>query len=322
MADNYLKGELDLLIAQENVLLSFLDLGSVDGIWFWDIERPANEWMSPRFWITLGYAPEEKKHLSSEWQALINPDDLKVALNNFKLHCQNPSHPYDQIVRYQHKNGSTVWVRCRGFAIRDKTGKPLRMLGVHNNITEYKNAEMKVKLLNAELEKLSTLDSLTNLLNRREFFKQSENLFSTSERLSVPISFLFIDIDSFKSINDSYGHSIGDEALIAVSNIISGIIKKPDMVCRYGGDELAVAVLNFDTQSAKNLANCIRSSVAEIKADFQVTVSIGIATLERRDRSLLSVNKETFETLINQSDKAMYVAKQKGKNQVCHYNEL
>lgn len=322
MANNYLKDELDALIAKENVLLSFLDLGSVDGIWFWDIEHPENEWMSPRFWTTLGYDPAEKKHLSREWQKLINPDDLKVAIRNFELHCQDPSHPYDQIVRYQHKNGSTVWLRCRGFTIRNDAGKVVRMLGIHNNITEYKNAEMKVKSLNAELEKLSTLDSLTNLLNRREFFKQSEILFFTSGRLNVPISFLFIDIDSFKLINDSYGHSIGDDALVAVSNILSHMIKKPDIVCRYGGDELVVAVLNFDMQSAKKLANCIRNSVAEINAEFKVTVSIGISTLERDYKPLFSVNKETYKNLINQSDKAMYVAKQKGKNQVCHYNEL
>jgi PAS domain S-box-containing protein len=92
--------------------------------------------MSPRFWELFGYDPATKQHLSSEWQEMIHPDDLQVALDNFRKHCADPAHPYDQIVRYTHRDGSTVWVRCRGIAIRDRNGKPIRMLGAHNDLTQ------------------------------------------------------------------------------------------------------------------------------------------------------------------------------------------
>jgi PAS domain S-box-containing protein len=123
---HYLKKELYEQIQKDVSVFEFLQNGSLDGIWYWDLENPENEWMSDRFWTILGYDPAEKKHLASEWQGLIHPDDLQVAFSNFKKHCEDPNHPYDQVVRYQHKDGSTVWIRCRGIAIRDTTGKPIR----------------------------------------------------------------------------------------------------------------------------------------------------------------------------------------------------
>ena len=147
MADkkNYLQKELYHLVREDQSIFEFIQQGSLDGLWYWDLEKPENEWMSPQFWATLGYDPQDKKHLASEWQDLIHPDDLKVALDNFHKHCADPHHPYDQIVRYRHKDGSTVWVRCRGIAIRDKAGKPIRMLGAHIDLTAQKNAEQALR---------------------------------------------------------------------------------------------------------------------------------------------------------------------------------
>ena len=142
--EHYLKNELYDLIKTDSSIFEFFEKGSLDGIWYWDLEKPENEWMSPQFWTTLGYDPCGKKHLASEWQDLIHPDDLRIALENFNAHCSNPNHPYDQVVRYRHKNGSTVWVRCRGIAIRDENGKPIRMLGAHNELTQQKMAEAKL----------------------------------------------------------------------------------------------------------------------------------------------------------------------------------
>ncbi len=172
---HYLKAELDKLVQSELSIFEFLQTGALDGIWYWDLENPENEWMSSRFWTTLGYDAGTRKHLSSEWQDLIHPQDLKVAIDNFNQHCADPAHPYDQVVRYFHEDGSTVWIRCRGMAIRDKTGKPVRMLGAHTDLTPQKKAEqalrqaqndllqereeleMKVKKRTAELEKSNRL---------------------------------------------------------------------------------------------------------------------------------------------------------------------
>ncbi len=142
---NYLEEELYKLIREDQSIFEFLQKGSLDGLWYWDIVNPENEWMNPQFWSTLGYAPEEKKHLSSEWQDIIHPEDLRVAIENFNKHCADPNHPYDQIVRYRHKDGSTVWVRCRGIAIRDESGKPIRMLGAHNDLTRQMQAKEELR---------------------------------------------------------------------------------------------------------------------------------------------------------------------------------
>ena len=139
---HYLEKELRRLIQSDQWIFDFLQKGSLDGIWYWDLENPENEWMSPEFWTTLGYDPGQKEHLSAEWQSLIHPEDLRLALDNFNKHCADPDHPYDQIVRYRHQNGSTVWIRCRGIAIRDETGRPVRMLGAHNEITAQKETEL------------------------------------------------------------------------------------------------------------------------------------------------------------------------------------
>ncbi|WP_180957600.1 PAS domain-containing sensor histidine kinase [Neptunicoccus cionae] len=114
---------------------SFVQQASLDGVWYWDLERPDQEWMSPEFWRLFGIDPATKSHNPAEWQDIVNQDDLKIALVNFELHCADPTHPYDQLVRYRHSDGSTIWVRCRGRAIRNDEGKAIRMFGVHNEIT-------------------------------------------------------------------------------------------------------------------------------------------------------------------------------------------
>lgn len=142
---NYLHDELDHLVQRDSTTWEFLQKGSLDGVWYWDLENPNNEWMSPEFWELLGIDPSTKRHDPAEWQDLIFADDLAVAMDNFHAHCADPSHPYDQTVRYRHADGSTVWVRCRGMAIRDAAGKPIRMLGAHTDLTAVKKSEESAK---------------------------------------------------------------------------------------------------------------------------------------------------------------------------------
>lgn len=145
MTAHYLKTELDELFRRDDAMWSFVQHGSLDGVWYWDLEQPTNEWMSPEFWRLFGVDPATRAHDPAEWQDLIFQDDLAVALENFQKHCADPEHPYDQIVRYRHADGSTVWVRCRGVAIRDEAGKPVRMLGAHNDYTPIKRAEAEAR---------------------------------------------------------------------------------------------------------------------------------------------------------------------------------
>ena len=154
--NNYLKTELYEMIQKDSKIFDFLQENSLDGVWYWDLENPQNEWLSPKFWEVLGYLPEEKKHLASEWQELIFPEDLEKAIDNFNKHYENAEHPYDQIVRYKHRKGHTIWIRCRGSIIRDKNGKPTRMIGVHNDVSVQKYNEEKL------IKKTNTLKAILN----------------------------------------------------------------------------------------------------------------------------------------------------------------
>lgn len=142
---HYLEEELEALMRSDPSMFRFLREGSLDGIWYWDITDPQHEWMSPEFWRLFGIDPATKEHKASEWQDLIFPEDRDLALDNFAKHCADPKHPYDQVVRYRHVDGSTVWVRCRGIAIRDDNGVPVRLLGAHNDITLRVVAEQRYR---------------------------------------------------------------------------------------------------------------------------------------------------------------------------------
>ena len=132
-------------------LFHFIKTSCLDGLWYWDLENPEYEWMSPRFWLTMGYDPATKPHLSSAWQDIIFPEDRDRAIANFNKHIEDPEHPYDQVVRYRHAEGHTVWIRCRGKAIYDDDGKPIRMLGAHTDVTALKEAELALQAKNEEL---------------------------------------------------------------------------------------------------------------------------------------------------------------------------
>jgi len=173
----YLKNELYELIRTDESIFDFIQESALDGLWYWNLEKPEDEWMNPKFWNVLGYNPDEMPHKSSAWQNIINQDDLKLASDNFTKHCENPNHPYDQIVRYTHKDGSTVWIRCSGMAIRDKAGKPIRMLGAHHDITDIKKREQE---LNNAKENERALQFKTE-----EYEAINEELLRTNDELIV-----------------------------------------------------------------------------------------------------------------------------------------
>ena len=149
--DHYLKKELYELVRSDPEIFEFLQAGSLDGIWYWDVERQDQEWMSPRFKELFGYRDDEIPNTSEWWQANIFPEDRDVALDNFAKHLADPNHPYDQIVRYRHRDGSSVWVRCRGLAVRNERGEPIRLLGCHTDVTALKRAEEDLRHQAAEL---------------------------------------------------------------------------------------------------------------------------------------------------------------------------
>ncbi|GAL82272.1 PAS protein [Algibacter lectus] len=106
--------------------------------------------MDDRFWEILGYDPQKMPSKSSTWRDIINQDDLKAALTNFNQHIEDPNIPYDQVLRFTHKKGRTVWIRSKGMAIRNEENKAIRMVGSHLEITELKENEEFLHRCNQE----------------------------------------------------------------------------------------------------------------------------------------------------------------------------
>lgn len=162
MGEHYLKKELYQKIRSDNKIFDFLQEGALDGMWYWDLEYPEHEWLSDKFWVTFGYDPKTKKHLSSTWQSIIFEEDLKAVKENLKRHLKDRNYPFDQIVRYKHAKGHTIYIRCRGIAIDDEHGNPYRLLGAHIDVTKEKNIEMQLIQLKEEYETVfeGTQDSM------------------------------------------------------------------------------------------------------------------------------------------------------------------
>ncbi len=149
---HYLEEELRGLIGSDPQILRFIESASLDGLWYWDLEQPEHEWMSDALWTTLGIDPASRPHRPEAWQELAHPEDVAQIMADLQHHCEDADHPFEQLVRFRHADGSTVWVRCRGMAVRDEAGKARRMLGSHTDITALKRAE-QLALANArELE--------------------------------------------------------------------------------------------------------------------------------------------------------------------------
>lgn len=151
-AHQYLKTELQAQFQNNPMLLEFLDEGSLDGIWYWDLENMDNTWVSKRFVEMLGYTQKDVPSADDWWRAHIHPDDLPAVYANFEAHMADPSLPYAQTVRYLHRDGSILWVRARGIIFRDDAGKPTRMLGVHTDITALKRREAELQAREDELQ--------------------------------------------------------------------------------------------------------------------------------------------------------------------------
>lgn len=147
-----LKKELFDFIQKDVQIFDFIFSAVLDGIWYLDVEEPERKWLSPNFLQTLGYQKEDSSSLSLSWENLLYQGDLEAIVAHLKERLPDPHKPYDQVVRYRHREGHTVYLRSRGIALLNEEGKPYRMLGTHTDITHLKTAEKELLSLSAEYE--------------------------------------------------------------------------------------------------------------------------------------------------------------------------
>ena len=168
-----------------------------------------------------------------------------------------------------------------------------------------------------ELERLATTDSLTELFNRRHFLAMAHAEWERFQRYQRPLSLLILDIDNFKSVNDRYGHAVGDEAIKAVTRCCTGAKRASDIVGRIGGEEFAILLPETDASPAGVVAGRILERISEEvlsahSIHFRVTASIGAATA--------SLGMSDFDALMRSADEALYRAKNDGRNRVVHWS--
>lgn len=171
----------------------------------------------------------------------------------------------------------------------------------------------------AEIEKMATTDGLTGLFNHRRFQERLSEEFKRLERFSEPLSLLLMDIDYFKKVNDTYGHPAGDKILQGVAGILRNTIRDIDVPARYGGEEFAAILLNTEIAGAKNIAERLRQTTKDtiFKIDgreLRITVSIGIANTLGPSGGK--------ENLIEKADRALYHAKNTGRNRCVLWSEI
>ncbi|WFR65103.1 sensor domain-containing diguanylate cyclase [Paenibacillus amylolyticus] len=179
---------------------------------------------------------------------------------------------------------------------------------------EYKVKEQALIKVNDQLETLASTDLLTGLKNRRFFQeKMAEKLLLFQEEQRY-FSLLVVDIDHFKSINDTYGHPIGDLVLGNLAGLLQSLSRSTDVVARYGGEEFVIILPDCEEQQATSIAERYRSQVASADwGEYNITVSIGAATV---------VEQDTDKSLFQKADNALYGSKTGGRNRVTHAAQM
>ena len=282
--------------------------------------------------VELGFSEEE---IASDLQGiygLFHPDDLGKVKKAVDDHLSGRTPQYRCEFRLRSKSGEWVWYANYGRSMDGKSSTPgKRLIGVTFNIDDRKRREDEIEQINRQLTEQNALlqqfnaalallaanDSLTGLSNRRTLMELGVNECRRAQRFGHPLSVMVVDIDLFKAVNDDWGHLAGDRVICAVAQACRARTRQGvDTVARYGGEEFVLVLPETDTPDALRLAESLRDAVAALQvvvndegATASVTVSIGVATLHLGD-------ERSFEDLVNQADKALYQAKETGRNNV------
>ncbi|MDT9720091.1 sensor domain-containing diguanylate cyclase [Paenibacillus sp. ClWae2A] len=179
---------------------------------------------------------------------------------------------------------------------------------------EYKIKEQALIKVNDQLETLASTDLLTGLKNRRFFQEKMLESLILFQQKQRNFSLLVVDIDHFKSINDTYGHPIGDLVLGNLAGLLQSVSRSTDVVARYGGEEFVIILPDCEEEQASSIAERYRSQVASADwGEYNITVSIGAATV---------VGEDTEQSLFQKADNALYASKTGGRNRVTHAAQM
>lgn len=270
-------------------------------------------YVSPSHETLLGYTVDEMMHTAS--LNILHPDDKEVALS---MHRQMVSKitSMDGLFRFQCKNGQWITLETRGKSLV-KEGKIVGVVTIGRDVTRRLHMEQEVQQYQEQLRFLAFHDPLTKLPNRLLFFEETDLAIQDAVHSGQDLALLFIDCDNFKSINDAYGHGLGDDVVKELGRRLSNSVLNHDSVARMGGDEFTVLLRYID--SPKEVVEAVHRILRGTQAlweinghSLELTVSIGIAMYPSDGRDT--------RTLIRNADEALYHAKNRGKNTYVFYD--
>ena len=273
-------------------------------------------YVSPACREVLGYEPEEM--IGIKPVSMAHPEDAARLALVFETLMKGHADRQSIINRIRHRNGNWIWVEAQFRALKDpETGASTGIIGALRDISARKAVEDELADANRRLKALAAQDGLTGLANRRAFDEAVAREYRRTKRENKALSLVMIDVDRFKIFNDRYGHLAGDDCLRRVAAAIAETARRPgDLAARYGGEEFAVLLPDTDEAGAAVIAERILQSVCglEIRHDGNtnglVTISAGIASFAPAE------SDSKPETLIESADRALYCAKDGGRNAV------
>jgi len=277
-------------------------------------------YISPSCERVMGFLPEEMPRMAPF--ATVHPQDLDRLQRHFNQLLRGE--PVASIqVRMLHKTGRHLWLEMMWRSVLDEAGQVIQLQVSSRDITDSKQNERRLeeaqrKLrqqqdmlqdVNSKLSELATLDALTQLRNRRAFEERLEDETRRRRRHGHDVSLLLLDIDEFKSFNDTFGHPKGDEVLRTVGRLLRRSLRATDFPARYGGEEFAVILPGTNRAGSLVVAEQLRRAIEGATwEDRPITASIGVATMGEEI--------STSEELVDFADRALYRSKQAGRNRV------
>jgi diguanylate cyclase (GGDEF)-like protein/PAS domain S-box-containing protein len=277
-------------------------------------------YVSPAVQDLLGWSAEEVVNQGS--YMLIHPDDLLKAQAAVRQLFSGAEGLLLES-RIRKKNGEYIWIEASLRTVRHPTtGAPTGILNMVRDISERKQAEQKLQEAYKAVETLAITDALTGLANRRQFDLCITNEWRRGLRDRNPLAMLLIDVDLFKSYNDTYGHVRGDSCLKQIAEAALDVVARPgDLVARFGGEEFAVILPNTGCEGALQVANDICDGVRRRNLEHS-TNPLGVLTISVGCASMVPSLGQQAINLIELADEALYTAKRNGRNQVCVGNAM
>lgn len=272
-------------------------------------------YIGPQIEALLGWEPSSWVSVN-DWAERMHPED-RAWVVDFCVSQSQSGTDHEADYRAMTKGGNYVWIRDVVHVVRDENGDVEALIGFMFDISERKETEQKLLDLQKELEELSFKDGLTGVPNRRMLDSVLEEEWIRARREKQSISLLLIDIDFFKQYNDFYGHIVGDDCLKQVAQTLSSAaIRGRDFFARYGGEEFVMVLPGTDQEAAMNIAQRCQNYISKLQIPHQqsavselLTISIGVGTL-------VPTHSYDLRDFIDDVDRALYQAKQQGRNQI------